>query len=135
MNYICPVCKSIVDEGATKCKNCGFTDKLGINRVWLNEEDAKCWLETVVKPYRTKIELEEKNKKIIENEHGQCNVSAWHDIRPVSEEQILKWKQANVEREKRKAKEAEGSRQKAEQEAKERAKIKSPGMYSIVEQV
>jgi tetratricopeptide (TPR) repeat protein len=52
MKEKCPVCEHTVDEGAIKCGNCGFEDKLGINRVWLNTEDANHWLETVVKPYR-----------------------------------------------------------------------------------
>ena len=35
------------------------------------------------------------------NEDGQCNVSGWRDIGPVSEEQVLKWKQAKSEAEER----------------------------------
>jgi transcription elongation factor Elf1 len=56
MKEKCPVCEFLVDEGATKCGNCGFADELGINRVWLNVEDSNYWLETVVKPYRVKWE-------------------------------------------------------------------------------
>jgi len=44
------------------------------------------------------------------NSDGQCNVSGWRDIGPVSEELLLKWKQleeqARLEKE-RQAREAE----------------------------
>jgi hypothetical protein len=56
MNNICPVCQNSVEKGATECGNCGFTDKLGINREWPIIEDAQNWLETVVKPYRIQWE-------------------------------------------------------------------------------
>jgi hypothetical protein len=60
MKEKCPVCDYPVDEGATKCENCGFADELGINRdlrgAWTNTEDANYWLDTVVKPYRVQWE-------------------------------------------------------------------------------
>jgi len=56
MSNICPVCQNPVEKDATKCKICDFSDngKINskINRLWLTEEDANHWLETVVKPYR-----------------------------------------------------------------------------------
>jgi hypothetical protein len=77
MKEKCPVCGYLVDEGATKCRNCGFDDKLGINRVWLNPEDANHWFEVVVKPYRVQweawkrvaelsVQLDEERKRVVE---------------------------------------------------------------------
>ena len=54
MNYKCPVCNAEYPQNVTKCKLCGFTDKLGIDRTFPIVEDAEQWLNTVVKPYREK---------------------------------------------------------------------------------
>jgi hypothetical protein len=56
MKEKCPICDYLVNKGATKCKNCGFEDERGINREWLNKEDANYWLETSVRPYRMQWE-------------------------------------------------------------------------------
>jgi len=59
------------------------------------------------------------------NEKGQCDVSAWRNIGPVSEEQVLKWKQAKAEQDARKAEEKrQAAKAKAEQEAREAEEAK-----------
>jgi tetratricopeptide (TPR) repeat protein len=64
MEEKCPVCSFIVDEGTTKCENCGFVDELGINREWPIIEDANHWLETVVKPYRLQWEAKKREAEV-----------------------------------------------------------------------
>jgi transcription elongation factor Elf1 len=65
MKEKCPVCDYPVDEGTTKCRNCGFADELGINRVWINAEDANYWLDTVVKPYRVQWEAKKREAELL----------------------------------------------------------------------
>jgi hypothetical protein len=52
MSEKCPVCKTECANGTTVCSVCGFTYKPKIDMAWPIPEDAKNWLETVVKPYR-----------------------------------------------------------------------------------
>jgi len=84
MSNFCPICKKSVKENATECENCGFADKIGINRQFPIPEDLENWIETVVKPYRIQWEakkreaellaqLEEKDKKIKELEDSVNN--------------------------------------------------------------
>jgi len=70
MSETCAVCHE--GKGPEKCEVCGFSDNGSINRnrQFPIPEDAKNWIETVVKPYRAQwlAQLEEKNKKITELE-------------------------------------------------------------------
>jgi len=72
MSNTCPVCRNMVDEGATKCENCGFTDKQGINKELLIYEDANNWLETVVKPYRIQWEAKKRETDSKKNYCRNC---------------------------------------------------------------
>jgi len=54
MSETCAVCKK--GKGPEKCEVCGFSDNGFINRQFPIPEDAKNWIETVVKPYRLQWE-------------------------------------------------------------------------------
>jgi len=54
MSETCAVCHR--GKGPEKCEVCGFSDNGSINRQFPIPEDAKNWLETVVKPYRARWE-------------------------------------------------------------------------------
>ena len=47
----CPVCKNIISEQSQICPFCKFND---LGRTFLNAEEAACWMEMVVIPYRNK---------------------------------------------------------------------------------
>lgn len=49
----CPVCKTELSEGVTKCLSCGFSD---LYHEFLNMDDAVSWMEQVVTPYKEKWE-------------------------------------------------------------------------------
>jgi alpha-tubulin suppressor-like RCC1 family protein len=65
MSEKCPVCENAVNENAARCDNCGFEDKLGINREWLNVEDGNRWTDTVVKPYRAVWETRKQKEELL----------------------------------------------------------------------
>lgn len=74
MGETCPVCQNIVENGATKCKNCEFTDERGINRKFPIPEDTQNWIETKVIPYRIKWEAktrEDELKKQLEKQNKE----------------------------------------------------------------
>lgn len=45
----CPVCEEKLDSAVQKCPNCGF---YGLNKEFLNIEDATLWLRETVEPFR-----------------------------------------------------------------------------------
>jgi len=67
MSDKCPVCEYENNEGATKCVNCGFSDKYGINRngQFINKEDLEYWLETKVNTYRVQWEAQKREAELL----------------------------------------------------------------------
>jgi len=63
MSETCAVCHK--GKGPTQCEVCGFTDNGVINREWPIEDDAKYWLETVVKPYKIQWEAKKREAELL----------------------------------------------------------------------
>ena len=62
---VCPVCRTVCEDGATVCSVCGFADDMGINGIFINQEDFKDWFETVVKPYRREWEGKKREAELL----------------------------------------------------------------------
>jgi len=63
MGETCAVCKK--GQGPEKCEVCGFSDNGFINRQFPIPEDAKNWIETVVKPYRLQWEAKQREAELL----------------------------------------------------------------------
>jgi len=59
----CAVCRK--GKGPEKCEVCGFSDNGFINRQFPIPEDAKNWIETVVKPYREQWEAKKREAELL----------------------------------------------------------------------
>ena len=67
MSYLCPIDNTKYETNVTECKVCGFTDELGIDRIWPLKEDAYRWMAEEVFPYARRYwggRLEEANREI-----------------------------------------------------------------------
>ncbi|MCL2234991.1 MAG: DUF6273 domain-containing protein [Defluviitaleaceae bacterium] len=58
MKCVCPICNEKYENVVNACQQCGFFDKYGINRIFINSEDAEIWNNTVVEPYRMKRQFD-----------------------------------------------------------------------------
>lgn len=47
--HMCPVCKKAYTSGEQRCSQCSFA---GLNKVFVNKQDAENWMQQVVIPYR-----------------------------------------------------------------------------------
>jgi uncharacterized protein (TIGR02145 family) len=65
MSEKCPVCKTECENGATVCSVCGFAYEPKIDMTWPIPEDAKNWIETVVKPYRMQWEAKQREAVLL----------------------------------------------------------------------
>ena len=63
MSETCAVCGK--GKGPEKCEVCGFSDNGSVNRQFPIPEDAKNWIDTVVKPYRTQWEAKKREAELL----------------------------------------------------------------------
>ena len=61
----CPVCKTECENGTTICSVCRFTYEPKIDMAWPIPEDAKNWIEAVVKPYRVQWEAKKREAELL----------------------------------------------------------------------
>ena len=74
MKCVCPICNSEYENIVTACQVCGFFDKFGINRIFINSEEAELWQNTVVEPYRMKRQFERMGGAFGKQSHELYNI-------------------------------------------------------------